>query len=239
MAVPFLLLAFAVVITWTLAQIARWAKFQRPAFWYSADHYELETGEAAVENEVEKQIFRELAEQLHDGRHGSLSHDARHSKNMRGLRRVQQDESKALNLGYPNANTQITGEGHGTLSRASMEVFPHARNLWEPNGDITRGQTSKRNLGPRQQRSGHAYEEPLYVNAKQFHRILKRREQRLRLENQLRMASAERVKSERERAEKLEGLGLRRAAGGVYGSGRRLGGSEIGSVEESSTSGTV
>jgi hypothetical protein len=239
MAVPFLLLAFAVVITWTLVRIARWAKFQRPVFWYHGDRDELETGEVAGENEVEKQIFRELEEQLHDDLNGSPSHGAPRSKDMKGLQRVPQDMVKAPNTGYTHVDTPTTTENGGTLSHASMEVSSHARNVWSPNGNITRGQTFNRNSDPRNHPSGHVHEEPLYVNAKQFHRILKRREQRQWLETQLRMASAERVKSERERAEKLEELGLRRAAGGVYGSGRRLGGSEIGSVEESSTSGTV
>ena len=55
-------------------------------------------------------------------------------------------------------------------------------------------QTQQSNSGPNTPNSQVAEEEPLYVNAKQYHRILKRRQARNKLENEGRIPKIRQVR---------------------------------------------
>ncbi|KAG5977310.1 hypothetical protein E4U55_006877 [Claviceps digitariae] len=99
--------------------------------------------------------------------------DSRQSPRMNSMSQMPRRMSQVTSPGMPNAQGMMN-HGAGRPGVAPPQMTP--------------GQAMQHPQSP-EMPAGGAEESPLYVNAKQFHRILKRRLARQRLEEQLRLTS--------------------------------------------------
>lgn len=105
-------------------------------------------------------------------RMGDGKKDNRQSPRMNSMSQMPRRMSQVTSPGMPNAQGMMGHGGRPGVAPPQMapgQAMPHPQSPEMP--------------------AGGAEESPLYVNAKQFHRILKRRVARQRLEEQLRLTS--------------------------------------------------
>jgi hypothetical protein len=96
--------------------------------------------------------------------------------------------SPAADDNAPAEELMLTKPEECVLKQRVLEQL-HRSEIQEPANDIRSSPTANNNAPAQEFTSDNAEESPLYVNAKQFHRILKQRVARQRLEEQLRLTN--------------------------------------------------
>lgn len=106
------------------------------------------------------------------------------SNNSNGISQLQR-----LNFQSPTGVAQSVATTTNTVTNGNANT----QQQQQPQQQVPQQQQQQSNSGPNTPNSQAAEEEPLYVNAKQYHRILKRRQARNKLENEGRIPKGRQV----------------------------------------------